>query len=112
LLGKFMPAGRVLPECAVSTADGIKGVEVAWASPERWAEVGNLACFIQSPELCVEILSPSNSDEEITEKTALYFEAGAKEVWICGIFGAMTFFGPGSSPLARSELCPNFPTEV
>jgi Uma2 family endonuclease len=30
-----------------------------------------------------EILSPSNTAGEIDEKIALYFEAGAREVWIC-----------------------------
>ena len=79
---------------------------------ERWRELGNRACFIQSPEICVEIISPSNSEEEIREKMALYFDAGAQEVWICGIFGKMSFFGPGSAPLRRSELCLEFPEEV
>jgi hypothetical protein len=31
----------------------------------------------RAPEICVEIISPSNTESEIQEKQALYFEAGA-----------------------------------
>src|SRR4051812_31791910 len=107
LLEKLMPPGEVLTECALSTADGVKGIDVAWASHAKWREVGNRSCFLRAPEICVEVISPSNSEEEIQEKMALYFEAGAKEVWVCGIFGAMSFFGRNSVPLTSSELCPD-----
>lgn len=36
----------------------------------------------RAPELCVEIVSPSNSRQEMAEKIALYLDAGAGEVWI------------------------------
>ena len=112
LLRKLMPHGKTISECAVSTADGIRGIDVAWASRDRRRAVGNRSCFIQAPEICVEILSPSNSEAEIKEKMALYFDAGALEVWICGAFGNMTFFGPGSKSMKRSKLCPKFPVQV
>jgi len=99
-------------ECPVSTADGVKGVDVAWASPECWKELGNRTVFIRCPEICVEVTSPSNTDEEIREKLALYFDAGAKEVWICGVFGAVSFYEPGRIALGRSVICPDFPAEV
>jgi Uma2 family endonuclease len=112
LLRKLMPHGKTISECAVSTADGVRGIDVAWASRELRREVGNRSCFIQAPEICVEILSPSNSDAEIKEKMALYFDAGALEVWICGVFGKMTFFGSDSKAMKRSKLCPKFPTQI
>jgi hypothetical protein len=34
LLCNLMPEGRVLSECPISTADGVKAADVAWASPE------------------------------------------------------------------------------
>jgi Uma2 family endonuclease len=111
-LKELMPNGEVLPECAVSTADGVKGVDVAWASSECWGEVGNRACFIRSPEICIEVISPSNTEGEIHEKMMLYFDAGAKEVWVCGIFGAMSFYGPGGMSLPRSNFCREFPAQV
>lgn len=118
LLKKLLPGGTAITECPVSTADGVRAVDVAWASSDCWAEVGHRACFIRSPEICVEVISPSNSEEEIREKMALYFDAGAKEVWVCGMLGALNFYGlsPGgsghSAALAQSELCPSFPSKV
>jgi Uma2 family endonuclease len=112
LLKSLMPHGRAMTECPFSTADGVRAADVAWASAECMAQLGNRACFPRSPEICVEVLSPSNTEEEIKEKMTLYFDAAAKEVWICGSFGQITFFGPGLSVLNASELCPEFPPEI
>ena len=85
----------------------------AWASPERMGELGNRVCFPQAPEICVEVLSPSNTDAEIQEKVALYFDAGAQEVWICNLSGEMKFLAPGAAaPLQDSQLCPAFPKKI
>jgi Uma2 family endonuclease len=100
LLEKLMPPGEILPGCPVSTADGIKAADVAWASPECWRELGNRTCFVRAPEICVEVLSPSNSEEEIREKMALYFDASAREVWTCDGSGKTAFSGP-----ARCRSC-------
>jgi Uma2 family endonuclease len=108
---QLLPDGTVIVECSVSTADGVKGVDVAWASSKSWGEVDNRTCFLRAPEICIEVSSPSNSEEELREKMALYFNAGAKEVWLCSVFGEITFQQPARS-LARSELCPEFPTRV
>jgi Uma2 family endonuclease len=62
------------------------------------------------PEICVEILSPSNSVEEMVEKCALYFEAGAKEVWLCGMDGEITFYAPEHS--VHSGICRDFPRQI
>src|SRR5881296_3766871 len=34
LLRSLMPRGRVLTECPISTADGVKAADVAWASSQ------------------------------------------------------------------------------
>ena len=115
LLDRSMRSGRVLTECPISTADGVRAADVAWASPERMQELGELACFPRAPEICVEVLSPGNTAAEIREKSALYFDAGAKEVWHCSVSGAMTFLAVGDaghSPLTASRLCPDFPAKV
>jgi Uma2 family endonuclease len=112
LLRSLMPDGRTMTECPISTADGVKGADVAWASREIMAELGNNSCFPSSPEICVEVLSPDNTDAEIREKIALYFDAGAKECWVCGMSGEISFFGPGLSELIRSALCPSFPPRI
>jgi len=47
----------------------------------------------------------------MTEKSQLYFEAGAKEVWLCNEDGVMRFFNT-QQELTRSELVPEFPEKV
>ena len=113
LLEDRMRGGQVLTECPISTADGVRAADVAWASPQRIKELGNRQCFPHAPEICVEVLSPGNSDAEIEEKLALYFEAGAGEVWVCGTLGEMKFFSEaGVAPLPASKLCPDFPARI
>jgi Uma2 family endonuclease len=113
LLRRLMDGGRVLTECPISTADGVRAADVAWASPECMRGLGEGNCFPRAPEICVEVLSPGNTAAEIREKTALYFDAGAQEVWNCSTSGAMTFLAAGESePLSVSRLCPGFPTHV
>jgi Uma2 family endonuclease len=70
-------------ECPVSTPDGVQAIDVAWLAPERGQEADIETCLTRAPEICVEILSPSNAAGEIDEKIGLYFEAGECEVWIC-----------------------------
>ena len=113
LLGSLMPQGEVLTECPVSTADGVKAADVAWASADRMRRLGNHACFLSAPEICVEVLSPSNTDAQIQEKMALYFDVGAQEVWVCSRSGVMRFYGAGQAKaMSQSKLCPQFPKRI
>ena len=113
LLQNLLPLGSVLTECPISTADGVKAADVAWASPECMQRLGNRACFPEAPDICVEVLSPGNTDAEIGEKIDLYFNAGAQEVWLCALSGAMKFLARGApSPTQNSHLCPAFPKQV
>ena len=113
LLKSLLQGGRTLAECPISTADGVKAADVAWASEELWRELGNRACFLRSPEICVEVLSPRNTAAEMNEKKMLYFDAGAEEVWFCSSSGEMSFYSrENSEPLERSVLCPQFPQMI
>ena len=113
LLHALMRSGRTLTECPISTADGVKATDVAWASAQTVRARGNYACFPTAPEICVEVLSPSNTKPEIAEKMALYFDAGAREVWICSRSGAMTFHrARQNKPATSSALCPSFPKKI
>jgi len=113
LMYSLFRTGRIMTECPISTADGVRAADVAWASPERMRDLGELVCFPIAPEICVEVLSPSNSEVEIKEKAALYFDAGAKEVWLCSASGQMTFLAAGQiHPLRASQLCSQFPNKI
>lgn len=111
LLRALLKVGKVLTECAIETTIGVKVADVAWASVKRFKIVKDeIACSV-APEICVEVISASNTKGELDEKRQLYFEAGAKEVWLCDDYGKMTFYAP-EAKLRRSVLCPAFPTRV
>lgn len=103
--------GMTLVECAVKTSRGTKCADVAWASLDVLLEiVGKTEAHI-APEVCVEVLSTSNSDFEIREKRGLYFERGAVEVWACDEYGTMRFFD-SNGKIERSQMFPDFPQKV
>jgi Uma2 family endonuclease len=59
------------------------GVDAAFVSHERLAAVEDIDKFFPfAPDLAIEVMSPSNTQREMEEKTALYFGAGARTVWI------------------------------
>jgi Uma2 family endonuclease len=111
LLEDLLPEGHVATEMPVRTAKGTKGVDACWFSAERRAEAVRESQSIIAPEICVEILSPSNTEDEMLEKKALYFEAGAEEVWLCDEDGRMRFFGPDGER-EQSARAPSFPQHV
>lgn len=108
---ELLNKGRVVPECAIHTSKGTKAADVAWISEERLKIVKNqVECSI-APEICVEVLSESNSEQEMIEKKELYFEAGAKEVWICDEQGNIRFYLPQGKS-ASSHLVQDFPDKI
>lgn len=103
--------GVVVTESAIATSDGKKIADVAWYSAERWAQVkGELDASI-APEIAVEVHSPGNTEEEMTHKRALYFEAGAEEVWICDQEGTITFYDTDGERETSSRV-PSFPDRI
>ena len=101
--------GKARPEAPVSTTGGVKAVDVIWISLERLSQSRRGSLLTIAPEICIEVLSPSNSRAEIDEKRRLYFEAGADEVWICGLDRSMRFFLANATDQPVSSLvCPNF----
>jgi Uma2 family endonuclease len=63
--------------------DSVLGVDVAFVSHERLKDVDNLDKFMPfAPDLAVEVLSPTNTAQEMDEKVSLYFAGGARAVWV------------------------------
>lgn len=83
LLRSHLPEGTVITECSIQTSDGVKVADVAWASDAFMARNGDVTPYPEAPEICIEIVSPSNSREEMIQKVELYLAKGAQEVWIC-----------------------------
>ena len=67
---------RALPEYDLRAAD------VAFVSQSRWDTADAEDNLHGSPELVIEVLSPSNTKAEIREKAALYLATGALEFWV------------------------------
>ena len=99
--------GKTFTECSVQTHDGVKVADVAWASGAFLALHGEVTPFPQSPEICVEIVSPSNSKPEIEHKLSLYFAHGAQEVWTVNLKREVKIY-QASLPVAKSKFLPGF----
>jgi len=93
-LWESLKAGEVITECSVETDKGVKVADVAWCSLEFIGRHGLETPYPEAPEICVEIVSPSNSRREMEEKAGLYFARGAKEVWIVSEAGETRVLGP------------------
>lgn len=94
--------GKVIMECSVQTSQGVKVADVAWASDEFFSRYGYETPYKRAPEICVEIMSPSNSAAEMEEKIELYLAKGAKEVWIVHEDGKTSYYNC-EGKMKRSE---------
>jgi len=111
ILRSLLCKGRTLPECAIHTRKGIRVADVVWASEAVFAQIKHETACSVCPEICIEVVSASNTDEEMREKRKLYFEQGAKEVWLCSEQGGLRFFTVrGEIPI--SALVPAFPQHI
>jgi Uma2 family endonuclease len=111
ILERLLKNGIALSECAIKTNKGTKVADVAWVSSAIWAKIKAETEASVAPEICVEIISTSDTQKEMAEKRELYFAAGAKEVWMCNENGAMSFFN-AEQQLTHSVLVPEFPKKV
>jgi Uma2 family endonuclease len=114
LLKQLAGKGIVSVECPISTSEGVKVADVAWISEARFKKMGGRKTLRGAPEICVEVISPSNTRNEIEDKRRLYFEAGADEVWVCERDGQMRFFlrAKPSTDAGASALCPKMAARV
>lgn len=63
--------------------DTVRGPDVYYVRPERVPEDGAPEGFWQiAPDLAVEVVSPSDTAEEIRAKVREYLEAGSAAVWV------------------------------
>lgn len=76
------------------------GVDVAYISAEQAAATSKRAFLIDGPPvLAVEILSPSDRNDDITDKVWGYIDAGVKLVWrVEPVVGLVTVFRPDAEP--------------
>ncbi len=91
-LQRQLPHGVVMTECSILTRIGIRVADAAWASGEFMQAFGEITPYQRAPEICVEVVSPSNTKAELDEKVGAYLAAGAREVWVASEEGKLRFF--------------------
>ncbi len=112
LLKRLEKGGRTSMECPIQTSQGVKVADIVWASTAFLQKHGaRILLFPESPEVVVEVQSTSNFAAEMEEKKLLYFEAGAKELWLCDDEGNMRFLNP-EGELERSQVFGDFPKHI
>ncbi len=77
----------------IMALEGVKVADVAWCSKAFIKQYGYETPYSHAPEICIEIVSPSNSKEEMINKAQLYLQAGAEEVWIVWESGIVDYYG-------------------
>ncbi len=92
LLERKLKKGQSFVECSITTTEGVKVADAVWCSKEFIKQHGFKTPYLTAPEICIEVVSPSNSKEEMYNKVKLYLAAGAKEVWIHWENGKTEFF--------------------
>lgn len=97
-------SGKIIIECSISTPEGVKVADVAWASELFLSEHGDATPYAVAPEICIEIVSPSNSQAEMDEKIQLYLNQGAKEVWLCSQAGVLSYYSEQGKVVESNEL--------
>lgn len=91
-LSRQFSGGAALGVVPIVTSIGIRVPDVSWASSSYMAAVGDVSPLPRAPEICIEVVSPSNSDAEMQEKTRAYLAAGAREVWLAFEDGTIRYF--------------------
>ncbi len=106
--------GHATTECPILTIDGVKLADAAWFTTKRYESVRHQTAIEIAPEICVEVISPSNTPAEMRHKRKLYFETGAIECWTRQTDGVMAYYlaSDVDTPHSQSSLCPNFPKEI
>jgi hypothetical protein len=63
---------EAVQEVSVTTDRGIRVPDVIWMKPERWVQAKGKTPLPFVPDVCVEVLSPGNTNEEVTMKTNVF----------------------------------------
>jgi Uma2 family endonuclease len=88
--------GKASVECPVLTTIGVRVPDAVWLPDARRRELRSAKPLLQAPSICVEVLSLTNTEQELADKTRAYLEAGAEEViWVDPQQRRVRFFHAG-----------------
>jgi Uma2 family endonuclease len=114
LLSQLLPKGRVITECPIESVAGeVRVPDVAWIERGRERYNPTETALTVAPDICVEVLSWSNTPVEMTHKREFCAALGCREFWTCTEAGAVTFLDAVTGELlASSALCSSFPAMI
>jgi Uma2 family endonuclease len=105
-----LSSGVTVTECPILTDIGIRVPDLAWASADFMRRHSGISPLPGAPEICVQIISPSNAGAEIAEKTRAYLAAGAREVWLVSEQGRIRYMdGSGEKAHSAFPIAPTLP---
>lgn len=89
-LGQYVKSNRLGKIYAAETGfilktdpDTVRAPDIAFIRQERVADAGRSKGYWKgAPDLAVEVISPSNSVEELEDKIRMWLEAGTRLVWV------------------------------
>ena len=86
------------------------GVDVALSTPEQAAAIKKKSTFVNgAPVLAVEVLSPNDKQQDISDAIEEYLDCGTKQVWIVDpVAETVTVYRANVEPVmyARSQTLP------
>ncbi len=122
---KTNPIGRVVIESGVITERGpdtVRGPDISYYSIEKVPRDRRIVGYHElPPDLCVEVLSPSNTKKQLRDKIKEYFTAGVRMVWVVDpddrTVTVLTSLNPGHplrepSELDGGDVLPGFKCQV
>lgn len=112
-LRRLLPEGVTFTECPVETRIGVRAPDVAWATRAFADRHGLTNPLPEAPEICIEVLSPSNTTAEMEEKVAAYLAAGARETWLVEESGQVRIIGAeGGRSTSQFGISISLPTSA
>jgi Uma2 family endonuclease len=125
LMGNFVEErklGRVFLETGYQlTPETVRIPDVSFVPANRMREIDLDRRILGAPALAIEVVSPSDLAQELTQKVAQYLSAGAKTVWVLypKTQDAHVFRADGGSFVRREhealedpELLPDFSLDL
>jgi Uma2 family endonuclease len=78
-------------EIGIVTDIGIRVPDAVWMPADAWSRAGNQTPLPFAADVCVEVMSPSNTQAAISRKAQAYLRAGAKEVIVVEVDGKIRY---------------------
>ncbi len=112
-LSRLLPHGKVMTECPIKVGEKVRVPDVVWVDRQTETYIADQSAMARAPEICIEILSPSNSATDIDSRRNDLAAVGCLEFWTCTEAGEILFFNArDGSRLPASRIAPDFPSTL